>query len=142
MSLFVLFDDYHDTGHWDYNPWDTYNSKWQNVPLKPGAGPNPGGAGGASVGGGTALGCALGAVILGGAAAAIAGSAHALDTETLMSSEYQRAMAKFGRPNPLWLQRKQEQDRRRLEEQKLRNINGRPCESSPGLPFNDGTAIA
>ena len=25
-------DQYHAEGHWDYNPWTSYNSPWQNVP--------------------------------------------------------------------------------------------------------------
>ena len=24
-------DSHHDTGHWDYNPWDEFNSEWQNL---------------------------------------------------------------------------------------------------------------
>ena len=24
-------DSWHSTGHWDYNPWDSWNSKWQNI---------------------------------------------------------------------------------------------------------------
>ena len=24
-------DKYHDTPHWDYNPWDSWNSGWQNI---------------------------------------------------------------------------------------------------------------
>ena len=24
-------DKWHPEGHWDYNPWDTWNSKWQNI---------------------------------------------------------------------------------------------------------------
>ena len=26
-------DPWHDTPHWDYNPWDQWNSPWQNVPV-------------------------------------------------------------------------------------------------------------
>lgn len=25
-------DKWHPNGHWDYNPWDSWNSPWQNVP--------------------------------------------------------------------------------------------------------------
>ncbi len=28
-------DGFHDTPHWDYNPWDQWNSPWQNVPTLP-----------------------------------------------------------------------------------------------------------
>ncbi|MFZ0819218.1 MAG: RHS repeat-associated core domain-containing protein [Candidatus Acidiferrales bacterium] len=29
-------DDWHTDGHWDYNPWTEWNSKWQNIyPPKP-----------------------------------------------------------------------------------------------------------
>ena len=28
-------DKYHPEGHWDHNPWDSWNSKWQNVPGDP-----------------------------------------------------------------------------------------------------------
>jgi len=28
-------DKYHDKGHWDYNPWDKWNSPWRNVPGEP-----------------------------------------------------------------------------------------------------------
>jgi uncharacterized protein RhaS with RHS repeats len=24
-------DDWHSVGHWDYNPWDEWNSPWQNI---------------------------------------------------------------------------------------------------------------
>ena len=24
-------DQWHETGHWDYNPWTEWNSPWQNV---------------------------------------------------------------------------------------------------------------
>ncbi len=27
-------DKWHANGHWDYNPWNTWNSVWQNVPHK------------------------------------------------------------------------------------------------------------
>jgi RHS repeat-associated protein len=32
-------DKYHPQGHWDYNPWDQWNSPWRNVP--PTRGPVP-----------------------------------------------------------------------------------------------------
>jgi RHS repeat-associated protein len=45
-------DKWHENGHWDYNPWDKWNSPWRNVPpgmvppvLLPG-GSNPPGLGG------------------------------------------------------------------------------------------------
>ena len=30
-------DKYHPQGHWDYNPWDEWNSRWRNVPADPNA---------------------------------------------------------------------------------------------------------
>ena len=27
-------DKWHPKGHWDYNPWDQWNSPWQNIPVK------------------------------------------------------------------------------------------------------------
>jgi hypothetical protein len=32
-------DKWHTTPHWDYNPWDSFNSPWRNVPLPPPAPP-------------------------------------------------------------------------------------------------------
>jgi RHS repeat-associated protein len=35
-------DRWHDTGHWDYNPWKTWNTKWQNLPVDgPAPAPTP-----------------------------------------------------------------------------------------------------
>jgi hypothetical protein len=28
-------DKYHPDAHWDYNPWDKWNSPWRNVPAEP-----------------------------------------------------------------------------------------------------------
>ena len=28
-------DEFHSDSHWDYNPWDQWNSEWQNVPAEP-----------------------------------------------------------------------------------------------------------
>jgi len=28
-------DRFHPEGHWDYNPWDRWNSPWRNVPAEP-----------------------------------------------------------------------------------------------------------
>jgi hypothetical protein len=28
-------DRWHPEGHWDFNPWDNWNSRWQNVPVPP-----------------------------------------------------------------------------------------------------------
>jgi RHS repeat-associated protein len=34
-------DKWHQDGHWDHNPWDRWNSPWQNVPHKPCPLPEP-----------------------------------------------------------------------------------------------------